>query len=239
MALMVVYHAGYDVHMLAPQLALDPFNGGWRALQVFTGSLFLGVVGIGFWVAHARALSRGATGVALWRSHLPRAAQVLAAAVLVSFVTVLALGREDAVRFGILHLIGVLTLVVLPLTVRLGPWNALLGVGVLALGLTMDAHSGLPGALMFGFIPPEQGVDWYPLLPWAGTALIGVAVGTMLYPDGRRGALLRWLPVTSRAGLWAGKPGRHSLPFYLVHQPVLIALTAMILALAGTAIDLP
>lgn len=239
MALMVVYHVGYDIHMLAPQVALDPFNGAWRALQVITGSLFLAVVGVSFWIAHARASVRGATGIARWRLHLPRALEVLAAAALVSVATFLTLGGEDVVRFGILHLIAVLMLLVLPATARLGPWNALLGACVLALGLSLEVRSTVPGALALGFIPPEQGVDWYPLLPWAGAALIGAAIGSVLYPDGRRGVLLRRLPAASRAGEWAGTAGRHSLPFYLVHQPVLIALIGAILALTGTRIELP
>lgn len=100
----------------------------------------------------------------------------------------------------------------------------------------MDARSDVPVAVL-GFIPPEKGVDWYPLLPWAGAALVGIAIGSKLYPGGHRGPLLRRLSVASRVGSRAGAPGRHSLPFYLVHQPVLIALTAAALALAGTEID--
>jgi len=237
MVMMVVYHFAYDVHLLAPQVALNPFDGAWRALQVTCGSVFLGVVGISFWIAHARAVSRGAAGIALWRTHVPRAVQVLAAAALVSVATRVALGAEDVVRFGILHLIGVLMLVVLPLAVRLGPWNALLGASVVALGLAMDARSDVPGALVLGFVPPERGVDWYPLLPWGGAALGGIAIASLLYPGGHRGPLLRRLPTASPVGLWASGLGRHSLPFYLVHQPVLIALTAAALAVAGTEID--
>ena len=235
--LMVVYHIAYDIHLLAPQVALDPFDGAWRALQVTCGSIFLGVVGISFWIAHARAASRGLVGIALWRSHVRRGLKVLGAAILVSVATLVALGPEDAVRFGILHLIGVLMLVVLPVAVRLGPWTALLGSSVVALGVAMDARSDIPGALVLGFVPPEKGVDWYPLLPWAGAALIGVAIGSVLYPGGRRGPLLRRLPIVSRVGLGAGVPGRHSLPIYLVHQPVLIALTAAALTITGTEID--
>ncbi len=239
MVMMVVYHLAYDVHLLAPQVALDPFDGAWRALQVATGSLFLGVVGVSFWIAHAQAEARGVAGLALWRAQLPRTGQVLAAAALVSLATFVALGAEDVVRFGILHLIGALLLVVLPVVVRLGPWNALLGLGVVALGLSMDARSGVPGALAFGFIPPQKGVDWYPLLPWAGAALVGIAVASVLYPGGHRGALLRRLPADSRVGRWVARPGRHSLPFYLVHQPVLIALTATTMAVMGTKFELP
>lgn len=229
--------ARHDVHFLAPQVALDPFDGAWRVLQVTTGSMFLGLVGISFWIAHARSRSRGLAGIALWRSHVPRGLEVLAAAILVSVATLLALGPEDAVRFGILHLIALLMLVVLPATVHVGAWNALLGVGVVALGVATDARSDVPGALVLGFVPTENGVDWYPLIPWAGAALIGIAVGSVLYPGGRRGPLLRRLPTVSGIGLRAGGPGRHSLPIYLVHQPVLIALTAAALMGAGTEID--
>lgn len=235
--LMVAYHVAYDVHLLAPQVALDPFNGGWRALQIACGSTFLAIVGISFWIGHTRAASHGLAGLALWRTHARRAVTVLAAAAVVSLATLVALGTEDVVRFGILHLIGVLMLLVLPLAVRLGAWNALVGALVVALGLAIDARSDVPGALALGFVPPERGVDWYPLLPWAGPALIGIAIGSVLYPGGRRGPLLGRLPAVSRTGLRAGTPGRHSLPVYLVHQPVLIALTAVALTLTSTEID--
>lgn len=237
MVLMVVYHAAYDVNFLTPDVAIDPYDGAWRAVQVTCGSLFLGVVGVSFWISHARATSRGLSGAALWRSHVPRAVEVLGAAALVSIATWVALGGDDAVRFGILHLIGVLMLVVLPLTVRLGAWNAALGAAVVIAGLAIDLSSDVPGLLAFGFVPPEQGVDWYPLVPWGGAALIGLAVGSLLYPDGRRGPLVRRLPAVSRPGTRIGAPGRHSLPFYLIHQPVLVALTAAVLLAAGIELD--
>ena len=96
--LMVVYHVGYDIHFLAPQVALDPFDGGWRALQVTCASTFLAVVGISYWIADQRARSRGLRGAALWRRHARRGGEVLAAALLVSVATLLALGADDAVQ---------------------------------------------------------------------------------------------------------------------------------------------
>lgn len=234
-ALMVVYHVAYDVHMLAPQVALDPFGGAWRALQVTCGSTFLALVGTSYWIAHQRGRARGLSGVALWRRHARRGLEVLAAAALVSLVTLLALGAEDAVRFGILHLIATAVLVVLPLTVRLGAWNAVLGAGAIALGLVVKRMtSDVPGALVLGFDPGYAGVDWYPVLPWIGATLVGVAVGAVLYPDGERGPWLRRAVRAPRGAVLAGAPGRHSLPIYLVHQPLLITLTALVLALTGT-----
>jgi uncharacterized membrane protein len=238
--MMVVYHIGWDVHMLAPQVALDPFDGIWRALQVTCASTFLAVAGISYWIADQRARAQGLSGLALWRRHARRGGEVLAAALLVSLATLLALGAEDAVRFGILHLVATAVLVVLPLTVRLGAGNVVLGAAAIAVGLVlMDTGSYFPGALVLGLDPGETGVDWYPLLPWVGACLVGVAIGAVLYPDGERGALLRPLTRAPRGAGTAGAPGRHSLPIYLVHQPVLIVLTALVLALSGTSFAWP
>jgi uncharacterized membrane protein len=238
--LMVVYHVAYDVDMLAPQLELDPLAGGWAALQVTCGSTFLAVVGLSFWVADRRARSQALRGVALWRRHARRGLEVLAAAILVSAATRIALGAEDAVRFGILHLIATGVLVVLPLTVRLGTWNGVLAALAVGAGLALDgAGSSVPGALVLGFDPGDAGVDWYPLLPWIGPMLAGVAAGAVLYPDGARGPLLRRLADAPRGTVLAGTPGRHALPFYLVHQPVLIVLTGGVLTLTRTDVDWP
>ena len=236
--LMVVYHVAYDVHLLAPQVALDPFDGAWRALQVTTGSTFLALVGVSYWVTDQRGRSRGLRGAALWRAHARRGGQVLAAALLVSLATLLALGTDDAVRFGILHLIAAAVLVVLPLTVRLGAFNVLLGAAAIAVGLTLG-ESDVPGALVLGFDPGGTGVDWYPLLPWVGASLVGLAIGAVLYPGGERGPALRRLARAPQGSAVAGAPGRHSLPIYLVHQPVLIVLTAAVLALTGTDFEWP
>jgi uncharacterized membrane protein len=238
--LMVVYHVGYDIHFLAPQVPLDPFDGGWRALQVTCASTFLGVVGISFWIAHQRGRARGLRGFALWRLHARRGGVVAAAALLVTLATLVALGTDDVVRFGILHLIATAMLVVLPLTVGLGPWNVLLGVAAIAVGLEIkEIGTDIPALLVLGLDPGDPGRDWYPLLPWIGPAFVGVAIGAVLYPGGERGPLLSRLARTPRGATVAGAPGRHSLGIYLVHQPVLIVLTGGALALTDTEFEWP
>lgn len=236
-AMMVAYHVGYDVHMLAPSVDLDPFTGGWRALQVATGSSFLGIVGVSFAVSNARARARGLAGWALWRKHARRAGVVLAAAAVVSVATRIALGGDDWVRFGVLHAIGVSVLLA-PALVRLGVWNLPLAAGVIAAGLALrDERVDHPWLLPLGVRPAEVGVDYYPLLPWLGAVMIGLAVGRLLYPGGRRGAWAGRLPAEPRLAAPAGAPGRHALGVYLVHQPVLIALVAGLLTLAGVTVD--
>ena len=68
--------------------------------------------------------------------------------------------------------------------------------------------------------------DYVPLAPWAGVALIGIALGhvlsresfRMVAPLAAAPRLLRWL-------------GRHSLAVYMVHQPILLG--AMWVVLRG------
>jgi uncharacterized membrane protein len=238
--LMIVYHVAYDVDLLAAEVALDLRAGAWLALQVTCASLFLALVGTSFWIAHERGRSRGLSGVALWRTHARRGVEVLVAAALVSVATRIALGPDDAVRFGILHLIALALLVVLPVMVRLGLWNAVIGLAAVGIGVVInDMGSAVPGALVLGFDPGYAGQDWYPLLPWIGASLVGLAAGVVLYPDGERGPRLRRLVRPPRRARLMGAPGRHSLPIYLVHQPVLIVLTGIVLAVAGAEVEWP
>jgi uncharacterized membrane protein len=236
-AMMVAYHAAYDVDLVGPGVAIDPFSGGWRALQVATGSTFLFVVGVSLAIANGRSRGRGLAGAALYRRHLRRAGQVGAAALLVSVATRVALG-DDYVRFGILHCIAAAMLIG-PLLIPVGRWNAALGVAVLAAGLQVRdlPASEVPGLLVLG-VPAAggAGVDWYPLLPWLAPVLIGIAAGLALYPGGRRGPWGRGLPEPRWAGA-VGLPGRHALPIYLVHQLVLIPAVAAALALAGADVS--
>lgn len=236
-AMMVTYHTVYDIDFLAPSLGVNPFEAPWKPLQVATGSSFLAIAGVSFWISGARARERGAGDRVVWRKHARRGAEVIGWGLVVSLVTLVALGTDDYVRFGILHCIGA-SIVLGPLFVRLGVWNSLLGAGVIVAGLAMDgARSDVPGALVLGFRPEGgRGVDYYPLLPWFGLFLIGIAIGALLYPKGGRGRWGDGLPAQPPMRV-ATVPGRHSLAIYLIHQPVLIAIVAAILALTGTTID--
>lgn len=233
-AMMVVFHAVYDLDFLSGgTVGPDPEAPAWVALRAATGISFVGVAGVSFWISNARARAAGLRGAALWRKHARRGLQVMGWGLVVSAVTLAALGTEDYVRFGVLSAIGA-SILIGPLVVRLGVWNAALGAAVVVAGLLAGGvDSGAPGAFVLGFSAPDgSGVDWYPLMPWFGVFAIGMAVGAWLYPDGRRGPLTGRLPARSPAPLLA-VPGRHSLAVYLLHQPVLIALLALGLAVAG------
>jgi uncharacterized membrane protein len=66
-------------------------------------------------------------------------------------------------------------------------------------------------------------VDYYPVLPWFGLALLGIFTGYSLYPQGVRRFSLpdgsAFPPFQALRFL-----GRHSLLIYVIHQPILIGL---------------
>ena len=78
-------------------------------------------------------------------------------------------------------------------------------------------------------------MDYWPLLPWLGPMLVGVALGLVLY---RGGVRARAVARAARGGRWVarlGEPGRHSLPIYLAHQLVLIPVVWLALLIADRA----
>jgi uncharacterized membrane protein len=234
--MMVVYHVVYDVDFLAPGLGPDPLEGGWGLVPEATASLFLLLAGVSFTISDARARSRGLTGSRLLARHARRAMVVIGAGMVVTGATLLAI-PERYVRFGILHSIGV-SLLLAPVIARLGRWCAPVGVAVIATGVAISPlRSDTPGLFVLGVRPSgHQTVDYWPLLPWLGVFTLGIALGRVLYPSGRRGALAQ--RVIGRASPprlpgWVGAPGRRSLVIYLVHQPILIALITAVLVVAG------
>ena len=238
-AMMVAFHASYDVHLLAPGLGVEPQEGALKLLQVATGSLFLGLAGVSFTVSTARARERGLTGRPLLLRQWRRAAQVLAAALAISLVTWL-LFDERYVRFGILHLIAV-GLLLAPFAVRLGAGNLAVAAALVIAGPSLAGHaSDLPGLLVLGVRTEHHhlGLDWYPLAPWLAPFLVGLWAGGRIYPGGHRGAWASLLAAPDeRTSRLLGAPGRHSLAIYLGHQAVLLPLVAAALLLAGVDVS--
>ena len=239
-AMMVTYHAAWDVANLAPETGVDAFSGGWRALQVATGSTFLFLVGLSFTIAWSRAAARGLSPAQIAPRRARRAGVVLAMALAVSAATFVALG-DDYIRFGILHVIGVSMLLAIP-AARLGLSALPLGAAVIVAGLWLEGERwGTSFLLPLGFRPEDGnlGVDYYGLLPWFGVVLIGMAAGRILYPGGARAPFLRAFADAPEGLLrWLGRPGQHALGIYVVHQLVLFPLVAGVLVLLGYDVSL-
>ena len=85
----------------------------------------------------------------------------------------------------------------------------------------------VPYLYPFGIVSPDfRSSDYFPLLPWFFLFLMGSWLGNW---KERVPENFRRLRVPGLAWL-----GRHSLLIYLVHQPVLVAVSMVLSKLAGT-----
>lgn len=159
------------------------------------------------------------------RSNVRRGLRALAIAMVITVVTYLI---DMPIRFGVLHLLGT-CMVLYGLTQRfwqgLPAWvvPALSIVGTLATARLVDGWpSTLPHLWMFGLTTPDFfSSDYFPLLPWVFVFLFGAWAGKYI----RAGRLPRWFYEAKAPFLAA--VGRKSLQIYVVHQPVIYALTML------------
>jgi uncharacterized membrane protein len=219
--LMVAYHVGFDLDLLGV-VSLTVQGGWYDYLGNAIAGLFLLVVGVSLSISYHRARRRHGPWPAL-RRRLRRAAWIAAAAGLVTLASWL-FDPDRLIFFGILHLIALGMVLALPWVGRPRA-AALAGLGLLAAGPWLtQARFSFSGLAWLGFRPANLAtLDYYPVVPWLGLVLVGVAAGDRAYPCGRGPVWWRWNGGPP-AGKWLPLMGRHSLAIYLVHQPVLIGL---------------
>ncbi len=228
-AWMTAFHFAFDLSHLGrwPQDFLrDPV---WTLQRTAILSLFLLCAGAG----QALGVAQGQPWGRFWR----RWAQVLGGAGLVTAGSYLLFPRSF-IYFGVLHGLAVM-LVVARLTAGWGRGLWLAGAVALALpGIASWAHAaGLAPAWLNGPAFNWLGLvgrkpvteDYVPLAPWMGVVWWGMAAGQWVLH--RRPS---WLCGPAPAALdWAAWLGRHSLPWYLLHQPVLLGLLHALAALTA------
>lgn len=213
---MVIYHFSWDLSWFAFVGWPVAEGPGWRSFAATIAGSFLFLAGVSLDLAHHEGIR--------WRPFWRRFAVIAAAAAAVSLVTFFTFG-DSFVRFGILHCIAAASLIALPF-LRQPFWLALAGA-VFLLTLPLWAKSFIFNGqfwLWTGLGSPDFGsVDYVPVAPWAGITLAGLAVSKAFrkFQVWERVSVLTF---SSRAGQAAQFLGRHSLPVYLLHQPVLYGL---------------
>jgi uncharacterized membrane protein len=219
--LMVLFHLAYDLNYFGAE-RIEVASGFWFYLARFTASLFLLLVGVSLSLSHSRARLLGQEDRFRFRL-LKRGLWIFSLAMGVTLVTYFFI-REGFIVFGVLHLIGVSLLLAYPF-LRLNGANFILGLLFISVGLFLQNLSvDFPWLLWLGLAPVGfYSVDYFPLLPWFGIVLIGIAFGDLFYRGYRRRVPL---PDLAGSSLVKGLDflGRNSLAIYLAHQPVLIGL---------------
>lgn len=178
---------------------------------------FLLLAGISFALAHGNGIRRGA--------FLARFLQISAAAALISAATWYA--TPDAfVFFGILHQIAFASVFAL-LFLRL-PVSLTLIAAAILLVLPLLFRSTVFESPLFWWTGLAENLpranDYVPVFPWTGVVLLGLAIGKYVLANN----LAPCLAALSHAGRHPARGlsflGRHSLAYYLIHQPVLFGL---------------
>lgn len=226
---MTAYHFCFDLNQFG-YLRQDFYGSAfWTGQRTAIVSLFLFTAGLG----QAVAVHRNQGWPQFWR----RWVQVAASALLVSMGSYI-MYPQSFIYFGVLHGLAVM-LVVVRLTAGWGRWLWWLGGMALALKfIAIDAHAVWPELELLnhkslnwlGLVSRKPITeDYVPLVPWLGVVWWGMAAGAWV---------VRWRPhwLQGPAHSATGAPvqtpgvrslamlGRWSLPYYLLHQPVLIGL---------------
>ncbi len=134
----------------------------------------------------------------------------------------LLLAPGQPIYFGILHLLGVATMLSLPFLSLPLPLVVASGLLISVVGALLPLN--LPWWLGLGIVPVAMKFsDYTPIFPFMGLLLLGLAAGRTLYPDGRSRHFqlpdLEHLPLV-RALV---EIGRHSLLIYLAQEPFTLA----------------
>jgi len=217
--MMVVYHTLFDLAFFGVA-AIDVLGGFWRSFALATATLFIALAGLSLPISYARRKDRGVDRP-IWPDYAWRGGKIVGFGLLATIATWIFIG-DGFIVFGILHLIGT-AIILAPLFLRIGRWNLVLGAGIVLAALPLGRVTGPYWLVPLGIHPLAfYSVDYVPLVPWLGVALIGMGAGFLLYPDGKRRFLL---PVLNPAGSgFVCAMGRNSLLIYLVHQPMIVAL---------------
>ncbi|MEN3185514.1 MAG: heparan-alpha-glucosaminide N-acetyltransferase [Atribacterota bacterium] len=219
---MVIYHLLYDLYAFG-SLQIELFRGFWKGFQIATASTFLFVAGVSLFLSYSRLLVKGA--LPSFSKYLKRGLTILGWGMVITLFTYVTLG-EWYVRFGILHCIGVSVIIGYGFLLAPDNTSVVLGSALCFLGgaLLSSRTFSFSFLLPLGFAPQGfKTIDYFPLFPWLGMILLGIAFGKHFYRGYRRQfSLPNWeTTVAVRALSFLGK---HSLTVYLLHQPVLIIL---------------
>ncbi|MBI2971805.1 MAG: DUF1624 domain-containing protein [Candidatus Aenigmarchaeota archaeon] len=193
-------------------------GGGWFYWWLFPrliAGTFIAVAGVSLAISCHRTPKRKRL-----QKFLSRGAMLFSFGLLVTLATWLFV-PQGTVVFGILHFMGV-AVAAGSLFVKLGRLNLVLGALLMMTGAYLGSVSvDMPWLLWLGLAPHNfYTFDYFPLLPWFGLFLMGIHLGNVHYPRGKRSFVIGKMPGAARVLCLVG---RHSLLIYGLHQPLLFA----------------
>ena len=222
---MTVFHFAYDLEFFGLEERGYSEQLHWWTLATIVAGSFLFLTGASLYLAHSDGIR--------WRPWRRRFVIIVLAALAITVVTRF-VTPETYIFFGILHMIAIASVAGLAF-LRAPWWLAVAGAAAVFAVDELIAIEWLNASVLswlgLGSVAPAAS-DFRPVFPWLAPALLGVGAAKLCHRAG-------WLQVLAVPRLegWSGNAvrfiGRHSLVYYLLHQPVLFALFWFWLQLAG------
>ncbi len=225
--MMVFFHILFDLRFFLNRAPALP-AGFWFWFPRATAGLFIFIAGVSLAIAYGKSGRRD-----FYRKIVLRGAKIFALGLLVTAATFLFLQNNGTIWFGILHFIGI-GLIISSLFVASDVLLIGTAFASFAIGLAIDKITvNTPYLLWLGLkFPGFYSLDYFPLFPWLGVMLLGVAVGKRLFAAGER-TFAKPLGENNPASKMLSFLGGHSLAIYLLHQPVLVGLVWLTARMAG------
>ncbi len=220
---MVFYHLSYDLAYFVGLFDVGFFRqGAGLNIARAIGGSFTFLAGLSLTLSYARVAESPGRRVSL--KYLGRGARIFSYGMAITLLTWIFVPR-DMIFFGILHLIGASIILAYPF-LNLKLTNILVGAGCIALGVYLRQGFVVesPWLAWLGGRPGFSTLDYWPIFPWFGVMLLGIAAGIALYGSASKTSS-RVAPAPLRPLTFLGS---HSLAVYLIHQPVLIAALALL-----------
>lgn len=222
---MTIYHFTWDLEFFGWILPGTITQPGWTIFARCIATSFLFLVGVSLFLAHGDGIR--------WQGFWKRLLQIVAAAVVITVATYIAF-PQAFIFFGILHAIAVFSFLALAFVRLHWIFAAAAATAIFAVWQTTTAEFfQTPFLSWVGLSPvPPISNDYVPVFPWLAATLAGVAATKIL----AQLSVLRRVGLTSLPEI-AANPltfiGRHSLVYYLLHQPVMLGLLWVFTAIAG------
>ncbi len=199
--LMIYFHVIYDLYAFYNfNLNLD--SGLYYMIGKASAILFILVSGI---------------SCLLSKSSVKRGTIVLLCAVLITVVTYFFV-PDAVIVFGILHFFAISMIISKPFKKLNSILLLILGTAIILLSIYFinDIKPASNALFPLGIVNTKfTSADYYPLLPWFGVFLYGIALGKIFYP--KKKSIFK----TKFKNTPINFLGKHTLLIYMIHQPLI------------------
>jgi len=216
-AIMIFYHLLWDFDYFD----LVSLNNGMYQSNSYFPPIFFLLVGI----CLAISISKKHTPNERTKRLFIRGSWIFSLGMALTALTLIII-PEKPILFGVLHCIGLSIILSVPF-LKFKSYNIVFATAIVLMGIIVGSFTvENPSILHLAIGFHRTGmwnytVDYFPLLPWFGVILAGIALGNFLYKDNKRRFkipdLSKYKPATMFSWL-----GQHSLVIYLLHQPIIV-----------------